>query len=134
MHAYISLYIAALFVALTPGILVTLPKGGSKIKVAIAHGLIFTAVLYFSYEPVLRSLRSMERFQSGGSPAMPIPAATGSAAPMPGGVPALPIPAASVAGATVATGGSMLALPGGMTVARKPESTRSTGSPPNTSI
>jgi hypothetical protein len=44
------------------------------------------------------------------------------------------IPTASAAEATVATGGSMLALPGGMTVARKPESTRSMSSPPNSSM
>ena len=41
-----SLFIVALFVVLTPGILVTLPsKGSSKLTVAVVHGLAF-ALLY----------------------------------------------------------------------------------------
>lgn len=41
-----SLFIVALFVVLTPGILVTLPsKGSSKLTVAVVHGIVF-ALLY----------------------------------------------------------------------------------------
>jgi hypothetical protein len=43
-----SIYVLALFFLLSPGILVTLPSGGSKMKVAAVHGLIFAVVLYFT--------------------------------------------------------------------------------------
>lgn len=41
------LYLVALFFVLTPGILVTLPKKGSKYTVAVTHAAIFGAVYYF---------------------------------------------------------------------------------------
>jgi hypothetical protein len=41
------LYITALFVALTPGILLTLPAKGSKLVVAIVHAVLFAIILYF---------------------------------------------------------------------------------------
>jgi len=47
-----SAYIVALFVALTPGILLSLPQGGKKMTVALVHGLVFAAVLHFTYAPV----------------------------------------------------------------------------------
>lgn len=37
-----------LFYALTPGILVTLPKNGSKMTVVAVHALLFALVFYFS--------------------------------------------------------------------------------------
>jgi hypothetical protein len=45
MYLLLSLYIVALFVALTPGVLLRLPAGGSKLTVAVVHGLVF-AVIY----------------------------------------------------------------------------------------
>ncbi len=140
MHSYIGIYITALFIALTPGIIMTLPKGGSKIKVAITHGLLFAALMYFTYVPVSRILHSMESFQSGGNPAIPLPTGTPPEMPMPGGVPAMPMPAPAAAEATLAIGSPMTALPGGMptgsgppmTIARKPESTRTKSPPQNT--
>ena len=131
MHSYIGIYITALFIALTPGIIMTLPKGGSKIKVAITHGLLFAALMYFTYVPVSRILHSMESFQSGGNPAIPLPTGT---------PPAMPMPAPAAAEATLAIGSPMTALPGGMptgsgppmTIARKPESTRTKSPPQNT--
>jgi uncharacterized membrane protein len=47
MHVLMSLFAAALFFALVPGILVTLPKKGSNVKVALVHALIFAVVYYF---------------------------------------------------------------------------------------
>jgi len=52
MNLLFSLYIVALFVALTPGVLLKLPKGGSKVTVAVVHGLVLATVLYFTYEMV----------------------------------------------------------------------------------
>jgi hypothetical protein len=46
------LYITALFVALTPGILLTLPIKGSKLLVAVIHGLIFALIYYLTYNQV----------------------------------------------------------------------------------
>jgi len=39
-----SLYLAALFVAFVPGVLVTLPKGGSRMTVVAVHAVLFTLV------------------------------------------------------------------------------------------
>ena len=50
----ILLYLTALFVALTPGILLTLPPKGSKIVVAITHAIIFAIILCFTYNEVYR--------------------------------------------------------------------------------
>ena len=41
-------YVAVLFFVLTPGILLTLPKGGSKMVVAATHAVVFAAVWYFT--------------------------------------------------------------------------------------
>ena len=41
-----SLVVVALFVALSPGVLLRLPPGGSKLTTAVVHGVIFVAVLY----------------------------------------------------------------------------------------
>jgi len=54
-----------LFVALTPGILVTLPNKGSKVAVAATHALLFAVVVY-----LLRKYQ-YEGFQDT---AMPMPA------------------------------------------------------------
>ena len=51
-----SLYMALLFVVLTPGVLFTLPKGGSKLTIAAVHGLLFLAVYYFTSEMVWRAV------------------------------------------------------------------------------
>ena len=51
-----GLYVAALFVLLTPGILLTLPPGGSKLTVAVVHGLVFALVYNFTYKMALDAL------------------------------------------------------------------------------
>jgi len=48
MSILFSVYVLALFVVLTPGILLRLPKKGSKITVALVHALVFAAVLAVS--------------------------------------------------------------------------------------
>ena len=39
------LVMAALFVALTPGVLVSLPPGGSQLVVAATHAVVFVGVM-----------------------------------------------------------------------------------------
>ena len=48
MNIVFTLYVALLFVLLTPGILLTLPPKGSKLVVAVVHGLVFAVILYFT--------------------------------------------------------------------------------------
>jgi hypothetical protein len=48
------LYVAVLFVLLTPGILLRLPPKGSPLVVAIVHGAVFALVLCLTYKMVLR--------------------------------------------------------------------------------
>jgi len=49
-HVYMSLYVFVLFFLLTPGILLSLPPGGSKWTVAAVHALVFTLVLHFTHK------------------------------------------------------------------------------------
>jgi hypothetical protein len=53
---YMSLFLAVLFYALVPGVLVTLPRGGSKVTVAATHAVIFALVYHFSHKMVYRYL------------------------------------------------------------------------------
>ena len=59
VHFIITIF---LFVILSPGILVRLPKKSSKWKVAIVHGVIFAIVMYIVYWYILPEL---EGFQEG---------------------------------------------------------------------
>jgi uncharacterized membrane protein len=58
-----TLYLAALFVALTPGVLLTLPKGGNKMTVAVVHGLVFAVVWYFTHRMAFRYSMQLSGFQ-----------------------------------------------------------------------
>ena len=46
----IILYVAVLFFVLTPGILVSLPAGGSKMTVALVHSLVFALVFWATHK------------------------------------------------------------------------------------
>jgi len=63
MNLYMSLYLAVLFVALTPGVLLTLPKGGKKMTVAVVHGLVFAVVWYFTHRMAFRYSMQLSGFQ-----------------------------------------------------------------------
>ena len=54
MNLLMTLYVAALFVLLTPGVLVKLPPKGSLLTVAIVHGLIFALIYQLSHRTVYR--------------------------------------------------------------------------------
>jgi len=49
-----SLFTALLFFVLTPGILLSLPKRGSKIMVAATHAVVFALVYHFTHKIVWR--------------------------------------------------------------------------------
>jgi uncharacterized membrane protein len=57
MNLVLPLFTALLFVVLTPGVLLTLPKGGSKLTVAVVHGLVF-AVAYYFIEKIVSDLNT----------------------------------------------------------------------------
>jgi hypothetical protein len=59
MNLAMSLYVALLFVALTPGVLLTLPPGGAKITVAVVHGLVFAVVYHLTHKSVARACAGM---------------------------------------------------------------------------
>jgi hypothetical protein len=54
MSLFVSLYAAILFFVLTPGILLSLPKGGSKFTVAAVHALVFAVIFHFTHKLVWR--------------------------------------------------------------------------------
>jgi hypothetical protein len=51
-----SLYAALLFFVLTPGILLSLPPGGSPMVVAATHAVVFAAVFHFTKKMVARAV------------------------------------------------------------------------------
>lgn len=61
MNWLISIYIAVLFFVLVPGVLVSLPPGGSKITVAAFHAVVFALVYHFTHKVVWRLGESITR-------------------------------------------------------------------------
>ena len=56
MKWLMSLFVAALFFALTPGVLVSLPPRSSKMVVAATHAVVFAAVYHFTHKAVYHYL------------------------------------------------------------------------------
>ena len=55
---YAKLFVlAALFFVLTPGVVVSLPPGGSTLTVAATHALVFAVVYCFLIKGLLKSRR-----------------------------------------------------------------------------
>ena len=63
MNVYMSLYLAVLFVAFVPGVLVTLPPKCSKNVVLATHALLFVVVWQLTNKMVWKL--TMEGFQDG---------------------------------------------------------------------
>ena len=57
--AWILLYVAVLFFVLSPGVLVSLPSGGSKLTIAAVHALVFAIVFHFTHKLVLKSAKKV---------------------------------------------------------------------------
>jgi hypothetical protein len=68
MQIYMTLFIAALFYALTPGILITLPPKGSKMVVALTHAVVF-AVVYGLVHKAVSLMLYPEGFAESSDPA-----------------------------------------------------------------
>lgn len=50
----VSVYVALLFFVLVPGVLLSLPPGGSKLVVAAVHAVVFGLVYHFTHRMVAR--------------------------------------------------------------------------------
>ncbi len=55
-HILMTIYVALLFVILTPGVLVNLPPHSSRLTSAIVHGLIFALVFHLTHKFVWKML------------------------------------------------------------------------------
>ena len=68
-----SLYVAALFFVLTPGVLVSLPPGGKKMTVALVHAVVFATVYQLTHKMVARVLNEgfQEAAKAAAAPAAP---------------------------------------------------------------
>ena len=64
MNITMTLFTTLLFVLLTPGMLTRLPPGGSKVTVALVHGLIFALLYHFTHKMVWRWSMGYEGFQA----------------------------------------------------------------------
>lgn len=56
MELYMSLFVAVLFFVLTPGVLLRLPTGGSKLMVAGVHALVFALVFGLTHKLAMNML------------------------------------------------------------------------------
>jgi hypothetical protein len=56
MYLLMTLFTAILFFFLTPGVLLTLPPGGSKLAVAATHAIVFAVVYGFVYKFVWQAV------------------------------------------------------------------------------
>jgi hypothetical protein len=73
MNVFVTLYVVLLFIVLTPGVLLTLPKGGSKLVVAAVHGLVFGVIYHFTHKLVWKLSLRLDGFQNTPPSNMPPP-------------------------------------------------------------
>jgi hypothetical protein len=59
MNWAVTVYAAILFFVLTPGILLSLPPKGSKMMVALTHGVVFALVFHFTHKMVWRATANL---------------------------------------------------------------------------
>jgi uncharacterized ion transporter superfamily protein YfcC len=55
-HPMMSLFIVILFFVMTPGVLFSLPKGGSWMMKAAVHAVVFALIYHFTHKMVWRTL------------------------------------------------------------------------------
>jgi hypothetical protein len=55
MNVLMSVFLAVLFFVLTPGVLLRLPMGGSKLMVAATHAVVFALIYHFTHKLVWRA-------------------------------------------------------------------------------
>ena len=55
-HPLMSVFVALLFVLLTPGVVLSIPPKGSLVTKAVVHGIVFALVYYYSQSTVMTFL------------------------------------------------------------------------------
>ena len=55
-----TLFVTALFVLLTPGVLVSLPAKGTLLQKAAVHGLVFAVVYHYTHKTVWSLVQGFE--------------------------------------------------------------------------
>jgi len=87
MNLFVAVYLALLFVLLTPGILVRLPPKSSALVVAVVHGVIFAIVAGLTVKSVWSATRNihtgLEGFTDDKKDAKGYATVPGAAAPAP---------------------------------------------------
>jgi len=63
MNLVESIYIVILFVVLTPGVLISLPPGSSKLVIAVTHGIVFLVIYRLTLDFVLSLSETTEGFK-----------------------------------------------------------------------
>ena len=63
MHLLMLAFSTLLFFVLTPGILVTLPRRGSKVTVALTHAVIFALLYHLTHHAVWQFVKSLDGFK-----------------------------------------------------------------------
>jgi hypothetical protein len=64
-HLCMSLFVAALFFVLTPGVLLSLPLGGSKMAVAATHAVVFALVYHLTHKMAFHSFHGNDEGFAG---------------------------------------------------------------------
>lgn len=59
MNVLMSVFLAVLFFVMTPGVLLRLPMGGSKLVVAATHAVVFALIYHFTHKLVWRATLSL---------------------------------------------------------------------------
>jgi hypothetical protein len=53
-----TLYVALLFFVLTPGVVLSLPSGGTRTTKALTHAVVFAVVYYFTNKMVANMVKN----------------------------------------------------------------------------
>ena len=56
MSITVAVYAAVLFVLLTPGVVLSLPPGGTILTKAVVHAVVFATVFYLTKGAVMRAV------------------------------------------------------------------------------
>jgi len=66
MNFAMTIYVALLFVLLSPGLIVSFPRGGSKLVVILVHAMLFALIYHFTHKMVWRATKRVHFAKSEG--------------------------------------------------------------------
>ena len=68
MNWFVAVYLALLFVVLSPNVLIRLPQNGNKMTVAVTHAIIFGVIVYLTTKMVWKLSLSMGIYEGMAMP------------------------------------------------------------------